>query len=644
MADPNQNRPSPMRFFRKGQPNMAWSYAIGAFLLVMVVNYFLVGKSNQTQVDFSTFKGMIQSGEIKRVEMTSAYYLGYTVTQQKSSDAAANTGPVYRTTPVNDPGFVSLLDAKGVQYYAVLPVQRPFLAMILSWVVPLALMFVVWRFISRRLGSMGQNVMSFGQNKSRIVAEGDTKVHFSDVAGADEAKAELEEVVDFLKNPDRYTAIGGKIPKGVLLIGAPGTGKTLLARAVAGEAGVTFFRISGSEFVEMFVGVGAARVRDLFQQARAKAPCIIFVDELDAIGKSRGQVLSSNDEREQTLNQLLVEMDGFDSKKGVILLAATNRPEVLDPALLRPGRFDRQVLVDKPDIAGREAILRLHSQNVKIEDSVSLKEVARRTAGFVGADLANLVNEAAICAVRGNRQMVNQADFETAFERLVAGLEKKSRLISPKERKIVAYHETGHAVVAQFTAGADPVDKISIVPRGMNALGYTLQLPTEERFLMTQEEITGKIDVLLGGRAAEKLVFGEISTGASNDLSKAADIARRMITDYGMSDKFENVYLPSRRQSQFLGEGSYTVLREYAETTQQYIDEETAHIIKARYEKVLELLKGKLKLLDEVAQKLLGEEVIDGKEFQRMAGQYAESSPLQSATERSQAASPPVTT
>ncbi len=623
MSDPNQKQFSPMGFFRKGQPRVAWWYAAGAILLIIALNSFLAPKSNEIAVDFSTFKGMIQSGEIKRVEMTAGFYLGYTVTQVKSLEKGAGAAQVYRTTPVNDPSFVSLLDAKGVQYYAVLPVERPVLAMILSWGVPLALMFLVWRVLSKRMRSMGQNVMSFGQNKSRIVAEGDTKVHFGDVAGADEAKAELEEVVDFLKNPDRYSAIGGRIPKGVLLIGAPGTGKTLLARAVAGEAGVTFFRISGSEFVEMFVGVGAARVRDLFQQARAKAPCIVFVDELDAIGKSRSQMLSSNDEREQTLNQLLVEMDGFDSKKGVILLAATNRPEILDPALLRPGRFDRQILVDKPDLAGREAILRLHGKNVKIEDTVNLNDVARRTAGFVGADLANLVNEAAICAVRGGRLTVTQGDFETAFERLVAGLEKKSRLISPGERKIVAYHESGHAVVAQFTPGADPVEKISIVPRGMSALGFTLQLPTEERFLMTQEELTGKIDVLLGGRAAEKIVFDEISTGASNDLNKATDIARRMITDYGMSEKFENVYLPSRRQSQFLGEGNYTVVREYAETTQQYVDEETAHIIAARYKKVLDLLKSKLKLLDEVAQKLLAEEVMDGKEFVRIAGLHS---------------------
>jgi cell division protease FtsH len=519
---------------------------------------------------------------------------------------------------VQDPNFVNFLDQKGVEYYAVLPQNHPLLGAILSWVVPIALMFVVWRYLFRRMGNMGQNVMSFGQNKSQLVAEGDTGVRFSDVAGADEAKAELAEVVDFLKNPTRYTAIGGKIPKGVLLVGAPGTGKTLLARAVAGEAGVTFFKISGSEFVEMFVGVGAARVRDLFQQAKGKAPCIIFIDELDAIGKSRATSLSTNDEREQTLNQLLVEMDGFDARKGVIMLGATNRPEILDSALLRPGRFDRQVLVDKPDLEGREAILKLHSASVRLEPTVNLRDVARRTAGFVGADLANLVNEAALTAVRSGHQSVTQQDFDAAFEKLVAGLEKKNRLINPREREIVAHHETGHALMAHFSPGADPVEKISIVPRGISALGYTMQLPTEDRFLMTEDELYGKIDVLLGGRAAEETIFHQISTGASNDLDKAASIARRMITDYGMSKKFRNVFLPSRRQSQFLGETEYTPAREYSEATQQYVDEETARVIEARYEKVLALLGEKQELLRTVAEQLLAKETLERKEFEQI--------------------------
>jgi cell division protease FtsH len=622
--DDNKDKKLPsFRPFKGGKYGPLLGYLLATILMITVMNYFLAPKQNISDVDFSTFKEKIQKGEIKRIEMTPSYYMGFTITKEeaqklqnsKDQKATAAQTQIYKTTPVQDPSFVQLLDSKGVEYYAVLPKNHPLLGILLTWILPFAVFFFLWRFLSRRMGSLGQNVMTFGQNKTRVLAEGDTGVRFGDVAGAEESKAELVEVVDFLKNPGRYTAIGGRIPKGVLLVGAPGTGKTLLARAVAGEAGVTFFRISGSEFVEMFVGVGAARVRDLFQQARAKAPCIIFVDELDAIGKSRSTGISTNDEREQTLNQLLVEMDGFDARTGVIIIAATNRPEVLDPALLRPGRFDRQIVVDKPDLTGREEILRLHSKNVKLDESVNLRDVARRTAGFVGADLANLVNEAAIHAVRSGRKRVIQDDFEDAFEKLVAGLEKKNRLINPKERRIVAYHETGHAMVAFFTPGADPVEKISIVPRGIGALGYTMQLPMEERFLMTEEELYGKIDVLLGGRAAEQLVFGEISTGASNDLNKAADIARRMITDFGMSNKFRNVFLPSRKQSPFLGEDSYTIMREYSENTQQYVDEETARIIDERYQKVTQLLEENRMSIEKVAEKLLKVEVLDGQEF-----------------------------
>jgi cell division protease FtsH len=625
--DDNKEKNSPsFKPFKGRNYGPLLGYLIATVVLITLMNYFLMPKQTISTVDFSTFKEKIQKGEIKRVEMTPSYYMGFTITKEeaqklqnsKDQKTTAAQRQIYKTTPVQDQSFVQLLDSKGVEYYAVLPKNHPLLSVLLTWILPFAVLFLLWRFLSKRMGSLGQNVMTFGQNKTRVVAEGDTGVRFSDVAGAEESKAELVEVVDFLKNPGRYTAIGGHIPKGVLLVGAPGTGKTLLARAVAGEAEVTFFRISGSEFVEMFVGVGAARVRDLFQQARAKAPCIIFVDELDAIGKSRSTGISTNDEREQTLNQLLVEMDGFDARTGVIIIAATNRPEVLDPALLRPGRFDRQVVVDKPDLTGREQILKLHSKGVKLDDSVSLRDVARRTAGFVGADLANLVNEAAIHAVRSGRQQVLQEDFDDAFEKLVAGLEKKNRLINPRERKIVAYHETGHALVAFLTPGADPVEKISIVPRGIGALGYTMQLPTEERFLMTEGELHGKIDVLLGGRAAEQIVFGEISTGATNDLDKAADIARRMITDFGMSDKFRNVFLPSRKQSPFLGENNYTMMREYSEYTQQYIDEETARIIGERYQKVTALLKANRGAIDRIAERLLKAEVLERREFEKL--------------------------
>ncbi len=635
VKDPNKSRlPSPLN---RGQLHFSLWWVVASLLVLLALNFLLIPKSPVTMVDFSAFKKLITDGSIKRVEMTPSAYYGFTLTkeQQDALQQQVQQGKVpqaggappkeYQTAPVQDPGFVALMDSKGVEYYEVLPQNHPWLGFLLSWILPIGVMFLIWRYLSRRMSGLGRGVMSFGQNKSLLVAEGNTGVSFSDVAGAEEAKAELVEVIDFLKHPARYTAIGGKIPKGVLLVGAPGTGKTLMARAVAGEAGVAFFKISGSEFVEMFVGVGAARVRDLFQQARGKAPCIIFIDELDAIGKSRAQALSANDEREQTLNQLLVEMDGFDSRTGVIILAATNRPEVLDPALLRPGRFDRQVLMDKPDLNGREAILRIHSQTVRLDDSVNLRDVARRTPGFVGADLANLVNEAALLAVRSGRTKVTQPDFDSAFERLVAGLEKKNRLINTKERKIVAYHETGHALVAYMSPGADPVEKISIVPRGIGALGYTMQMPTEDRFLMTESELNTRIDVLLGGRAAEQLVFHEVSTGASNDLDKAGEIARRMVTDFGMSEKFRNTYLPARRQGQLLGDANAMMLREYSEATQQYVDEESARIINVRYEKVTELLRGREALLREIAEKLLEVEVLEKTQFKAMIEKFPQS-------------------
>jgi len=475
----------------------------------------------------------------------------------------------------------------------------------------------MWRFLFNKMGGgLGGSIFSAGQSRSKAVDEGQVSTRFSDVAGVDEAKEELVEVVDFLKSPKKYTDIGGKIPKGVLLVGPPGTGKTLLARAVAGEAGVPFFRISGSDFVEMFVGVGASRVRDLFKQAREKAPCIVFIDELDAIGKSRVNNLGGNDEREQTLNQLLVEMDGFDNSTGLILLAATNRPDVLDPALLRPGRFDRQVVVDRPDVKGREAILKIHAKNVKLGNDVNLASIARTTSGFSGADLANVVNEAALLAVRSGRKLVSMEDFNEAVEKAVAGLQKKSRVIKEDERKIVAFHETGHALVAAFTEGADPVHKISIIPRGLAALGYTMQMPEEDRYLKTEQDLIGEIDVLLGGRAAEELAFNKVSTGAGNDLQRASDIARSMLTDYGMSKKFRNVVLSQRGSGYNSGEPQ--LVREYAETTQQYIDEELARIMEERYNYVLGLLRSKKDVMDYIAQRLLEKETIEEAEFKEI--------------------------
>jgi cell division protease FtsH len=615
-----------------------WKFSI-IYILILVVgmslfNYVFLNRVNPT-IDFSDFKAKIVSGEIKRVELTDSYFTGYTTPRRETVPGAPLRSPyaappeaAYRTVPINDPDMIKLMDERGVSYYAVSREGSTVLNLIFSWVLPIAFFFFIWRFLMKRLGNMGGNVLSVGQNRAVIVAEGDIVTRFVDVAGVDEAKEELVEVVDFLKSPKKYTDIGGKIPKGVLLVGPPGTGKTLLARAVAGVAEVSFFRMSGADFVEMFVGVGAARVRDLFKQAREKAPCIIFIDELDAIGKSRiNNIAGGNDEREQTLNQLLVEMDGFDATSGLIILAATNRPDVLDPALLRPGRFDRQVLVDRPDLLGREAILRIHAKAVKLAPQVDLAAVARSTSGFVGADLANIVNEAALLAVRGGRTLVLQKDFEEAIEKTVAGLQKKNRIISPDERRIVAFHETGHALVAAFTPGSDPVQKISIVPRGFGALGYTLQMPVEDRYLMTEDELLGKIDVLLGGRAAEELIFGKISTGAANDLTKATDIARRMITDYGMSARFKNVALTQRGTGMMGPQNPEPMLhREYSEATQQYVDEEIARMVEERYALVKETLTRNRPLLDTVAERLLEKESLDEKEFKALTGIAQESS------------------
>jgi len=607
-------------------------FSLWYFLLTLMglylVNTWLL-RPKVESIDYSEFKAKIESGEIARVEIGPEYLTGLTLKRAQlqayeearlRDQTPAAPLKTYRAVRTSDPALIPFMDRKSVEYYAVAPKGRSWLGDLLSWVLPIVVMVLFWNYLSKKMAKGGMGVMSFGENRAKLVAEGDTGVTFGDVAGVDEAKAELVEVVDFLKNPTKYEAVGGRIPKGVLLVGPPGTGKTLLARAVAGEAKVPFFRISGADFVEMFVGVGAARVRDLFKQAREKAPCLVFIDELDAIGKSRAIAFGGNDEREQTLNQLLVEMDGFDSRSGVIILAATNRPEILDPALLRPGRFDRQVLVDRPDLKGRVDILRVHARRVRLDPSVDLEKVARGTPGFTGADLANIVNEAALLAVRAGRELVVPGDFDNAIERVVAGLEKKNRLLNPKERTTVAYHETGHAMVAAFTKGADPVHKISIIPRGIGSLGYTIQLPTEERFLLTQEELLGKIDVLLGGRAAEQVFFGEISTGASNDISRATDIARKMISDYGMSDKFQNVVLPSQRSPLFLPGEAAPGQKEYSEATQQYIDEEITRIVKVRYEKVVKFLDEKRATVDKIAKRLLEIETIGEEEFKALAG------------------------
>ncbi len=535
---------------------------------------------------------------------------------------SANTlqsGQVLATVPINDPELPTRLREKGVIFEAVPPPQSSWITTLLAWVVPPVILVLAMQFLLYR--NEDRRSLSFSKSKAKVYVEGEsTKVTFADVAGAEEAKTELVEIVEFLKHPDRFSKIGARIPKGVLLVGPPGTGKTLLAKAVAGEAGVTFFSISASEFVELFVGTGAARVRDLFEQAKQQAPCIIFIDELDAIGKSRasGSMSSgSNDEREQTLNQLLTEMDGFSAGDAtVIVLAATNRPETLDPALLRPGRFDRQVLVDRPDLEGRLKILEIYARKVQLGETVDLRTIATQTPGFAGADLANLVNEAALLAARNQRDQVMQADFKEAIERVLAGLEKKSRVLSDKEKKIVAYHEVGHAIIGAVMPGGGKVSKISIIPRGLSALGYTLKMPTEDRFLLSDGEFREQIAMLLGGRAAEEIIFSSVTNGASDDLQRATEIAERMVMTYGMSKALGPLAYEKSGRSQFLGNGMGNSRRLVSEETAKAIDEEVKQIVAGEYQQALGILNQNRDLLEEIAQKLLETEVIEGEILQ----------------------------
>ncbi|SFO15453.1 cell division protease FtsH [Nitrosospira briensis] len=588
---------------KKTQINF-WYVIIAVFGILLIQNLY----SQYTKVEpipYSRFHTWLDEGKIAEIAITENHIYG--TLKGDGSDGVKN----FVTTRV-EPELAEKLDAHNVTYTGV--IQSTWIRDLLSWLLPMAIFFGIWLFIIRRMnpGGVSGGLMSIGKSRAKVFVETETKVTFADVAGVDEAKEELMEIINFLKDSAGYSRLGGRVPKGILLVGPPGTGKTLLARAVAGEANVPFFSISGSEFVEMFVGVGAARVRDLFEQARQMAPAIIFIDELDSLGRARGAYgLGGHDEKEQTLNQLLAELDGFDPKSGVVLLAATNRPEILDPALLRAGRFDRQVLVDRPDKLGREQILAVHLKKVRLNTDVKPEQIAALTPGFTGADLANLVNEAALLATRRGGKSVTMDDFNNAIERVVAGLEKRNRLLNPEERRVVAFHELGHAMVALALPGADEVHKISIIPRGIGALGYTIQRPTEDRFLMTRAELENKMAVLMGGRAAERVVFNEISTGATDDLAKATDLARAMVLRYGMSDALGNVAY-DRERSAFLQPGvPMPQSRDYSEETANEIDGAVRTLVDHALERAVGILKVNRALLDRTATKLLEAETLN---------------------------------
>ena len=596
----------------------AFGYLVAGLLAMVVINSFLFAPHAES-ISYSEFKTLVKKGKVSNLLLD-----GQSITGTLSADGLegilakeriealkrSGAGPYpFVTVRVDDPSLVTELEAANVKFTG--RAENTWISRVLSWILPMLLFMGVWMFLMRRMGGAQGGLLAIGKSKARVYMQHSTGVTFEDVAGIDEARGELMEIVDFLKAPERYQRLGGKIPKGVLIVGAPGTGKTLLAKAVAGEAGVPFFSLSGSDFVEMFVGVGAARVRDLFAQAQEKAPSIIFIDELDAIGKARGvsTLVGGHDEREQTLNQLLAEMDGFDTQKGVILLAATNRPEILDPALLRPGRFDRQVVIDRPDLPGREKILQVHTRKVKLAAGLDLSLVAARTPGFVGADLANIVNEAALRAARQGKDAVDMTDFDEAIDRVVAGLERKSRVINPREKEIVAYHEAGHALVAESRPHADRVQKVSVIPRGVAALGYTQQRPTEDRYLMTRTELLDRLDVLLGGRVAEELTFGDISTGAQDDLQRATDIARHMITRYGMGEALGLATFEPPRPT-FLPVPT-SGPKEYSERTAEVIDAEIQKLLEAAHGRVRATLTAKRVTLEALAKRLIEKEVVD---------------------------------
>jgi len=583
-------------------------YAIAVAIIIFILNDYVVNLKTE-HIKYSDFVNYINQNKIQEVQISKERL----VIIPKSKEG--ENSKILYTERVDDPDLIKKLDVAKIKFGGVPQQDSPIRSFFINWVLPIIIFMFLGRVLFGRIDKkMGSGVMSFGKNTAKIYAENETGVTFDDVAGQEEAKESLVEIVDFLHKPKKYTDIGARLPKGALLVGPPGTGKTLLAKAVAGEAGVSFFSISGSAFVEMFVGMGASRVRDLFKQAQEKAPCIVFIDEIDAIGKSREGNISGNDEREQTLNQLLAEMDGFDSSKGVVILAATNRPEVLDKALLRPGRFDRRVIVDRPDLKGREEILKVHAKGVKISQSADLNAIAKGTPGAVGADLANIINEAALRAVKNSRNEVVQEDLEDAVEVIIAGKEKKDRILSDKEKRSVAFHEVGHALIATLLKHTDPVHKITIVPRTMGALGYTMQLPSEERYLITKEEMLEQICVMLGGRAAEEIEFNTMSTGAANDIERATQTARSMVSMYGMSERFDMMGLESMQNRYLDGRPVQNCSAE----TSAIIDEETLKIIKEAHEKSKDILKDNRELLSKISEKLLEKETLMGDEFMSM--------------------------
>jgi len=603
-------------------------YVVAIIVLLLIVQYYSVSKQSM-EISYSEFRHLVVTKGVNNLAVSNASITGkllpagiaYLAKERKKPDLAKTLEkkfekktPVFSTVRMKDPDLVTLLEKENLKYRAIQ--ENTWLSSIVSWVLPFLILIAIWVYFFRKIGGGAGGLMTVGKSKAKVYVQDETKVTFKDVAGVEEAEEELREIIEFLKNPAKFQVLGGNLPKGVLLVGPPGTGKTLLARAVAGEAGVPFMSLSGSDFVEMFVGVGAARVRDLFATAQEKAPCIIFIDELDAIGKARGiSPMGGPEERENTLNQMLSEMDGFDTRKGVIIMAATNRPEILDPALIRPGRFDRHILVDRPSLQGRADILKIHTRSIKIFSEVNLNTLAARTPGMVGSDLANIVNEAALLAARKNKDAVEMDDFEEAIDRVVAGLEKRNRIMNPKEKEIVAYHETGHALVAEALPTTDKVHRVSIIPRGIGALGYTMQLPTEERYLMTKTELEDRMAVMMGGRVAEELIFNEISTGAQNDLFRATDIARSMIREYGMSERLGPITFERERRPLFLETMMPSASKDYSEATAQDIDREVAALVDKAHQRARGILEKERPILEKTAKILLDKEILEGEEL-----------------------------